>query len=218
MATNEEVVSTNGNALIWSLAGGMALAIPIGYLLAYLVALPLFLGLFFFLLLGLLIGAVMFRLGKAAAPAPRQTLWCIGLTVAVLCWLTGHVAEYRWLPADAAEAVLRNSVTQSVSPERIQQFEQQIHKIAADRIRTFPPGGLLGYWRWRATDGTLELPRMGNDPFYTWPLREKGVIWVVRVVLSLVLVSFTLLSQFLGLAKSPSEIEAADDALPDGRG
>jgi hypothetical protein len=214
MAMNEEVVSANSNALIWSLAGGVALAIPIGYLLAYLAALPLFMGLFFFLLLGLLIGAVMFRLGKAAAPAPRQNLWYIGLAVAVLCWLTGHVAEYRWLPADAAEAVLRNSVTQSVSPERIKLFELEIHKIAADRIRTFSPGGLLGYWRWRATDGTLELPRIGNDPPYTWSLREKGVIWVVRVALSLVLVSFTLLSQFLSLAKSPSGIDATDDALP----
>jgi hypothetical protein len=214
MTTNQEVASANSSVLIWSLAGGIVLAIPIGYLLAYLAALPFFLGLFFFLLLGLLIGAVMFRLGKAAIPASRPTLWYIGMTVAVLCWLTGNVAEYRWLPADAAEAVLRNSVTQSVSPDKIHAFEQKIHEIAADRIRTIPPGGLLGYWRWRATDGTLELPRMGNDPLYTWQLREKGIIWVVRVLLSLVLVSFTLLSQFLGLSKLPSDTETADDAAP----
>jgi hypothetical protein len=216
MAINEETTGPGNRPLIWSLAVGIALGIPAGHLLAYLVALPAFLGLFFFLWLGLVIGAAMFRLGKAAVPAPKQSLYVIGLTVSVLAWMSGLVSEYRMLPGEVADAVRRNSVTQSASRDQIQQFEQKVRGEVLDHLRKqYPPGGLVGYWRWRTTDGSMKFARMGDGSLYPYEIRQRGIIWLVRVILSLVLISFTILSQFLGLARLPSKVDADSVATED---
>ncbi len=205
----------NRGWLGWSLAGGIALGVPSGWLLAYLAALPALLGLFFFLLIGLLIGAVMFRLGKPAAPVPRGMLRPIGMAVALLVWVTGLLAEYRWFPEHAAAEVVRNSVIQSIPPSEVKQFENKMRREALDRLRAdYPPGGFIGYLRWAAIDGQMSLPRMKDQSRYLYKLRQKRVIWVARVVLSLVLFTFALQSQFFGLAprKPVAEDETSEGA------
>ena len=197
----------------WSLAVGVALGLPTGWLLAYLAALPAFLGQFFDLLLGLLIGAAMYRLGRPAAPVPRGHLWAVGGLVAGLVWLTTLAAQYHWFPDDAAQAVIRNSISSSMNTEDLQKFMAGTRRYALDQLREkYPPGGFLGYIRWAATNRQMEIPRPGKEPPFLYHIRGTLVIWYLQLFLSLSFLLFAIESQLLGLAKIDGEAkhDAAD--------
>jgi hypothetical protein len=201
----------------WSLAGGVVLGLPIGWLLAYLGALPAFLGLFFDLLLGLIIGATMYRLGRRAAPVPRGHLWAIGGVVAGLVWLTMLVAQYHWFPDDAARMTLNNSISYSMSLADVQKFEADTRQYALGQLREhYPPGGFLGYIHWAATNRRMDIPRPGGEPPFQYHIPGKAIIWHIQIFLSLAFLLFAIESQILGLSRveGPREpIEA--DGQPD---
>ena len=205
-------------ARIWlSLIVGGLLGLPTGWLLASLAVLPMFLGLFFFLIVGLFIGAAMFRLGKPAAPVPKSTLITIGSIVALTVWGAALFYEFRQLPEDAARTV------RSSFPKRYFDKQDQLRLqnetrdyVLAKLKEDYRPGGFVGYLRWAAAKGTIECPRIFSDDTETHGLYQQGLMWVIRVVLSLLLVGFTLLAQFLGLAQSapsaPSEQQTHAEA------
>ena len=184
----------------WPCLAGLLAGIPAGWLLAYLAALPAFLGLFFYLLFGLLLGAIMVRCGRRAGPVPRPTLWLIGGGIALLVWATGLAAEYWELPRSAEEAVRKSF---------IRSFTRQDRQVLADKTREYvnahlqteyPPGGFLGYLRWAATDGTMDLPRVFSDTTEVFRLPQRRVAWLVRLALGLLFLGGTIMAQLLELA------------------
>ena len=78
--------------MAWALVAGCLLALPVGWLLATLAMLPFFLGLFFCMLFSLLVGAVVYRVGKPAAPQARPLLWMIGIAVGLAVFGVSLVA------------------------------------------------------------------------------------------------------------------------------
>jgi hypothetical protein len=208
--------SPSGGARGWLFVAwgvGIALALPAGWLLAYLSALPAFLGLFFFLLVGLMIGAAMFRLASPARPLPRYSRWVMSVSVASIAWLTGLAVEYRWLPRDAADLAIRRSLRAPAAEQELLRAEIREH-IAEHLASTYPPGGFTGYVRWAATSGKIDVPRLGGDGTVTYQLMLRPSMWIVRTVLSLVLGSFSILSQLLGLerAREPEPAATEEDA------
>lgn len=189
---------------IWlSLIGGCLLGLPIGWLLASLAVLPMFLGLFFFLILGLFIGAAMFRLGKAAAPVPKSILIIIGSIAALTVWGTALVVEYRNLPQDAAQTVRDSFKKHSFAPQDKLRLQNETRDYVLAKLKKdYPPGGFIGYLRWAATKGTIECPRIFSNDTETHTLHQRGPMWIIRVLLSLLLLGFTIFAQFLGLAQS----------------
>ena len=203
---------------IWlSLIGGCLLGLPAGWLLASLAVLPMFLGLFFFLILGLFIGAVMFRLGKAAAPVPKAILIIIGSLVALVIWGTALVVEYRNLPQDAARTVRGSFKNRSFAPQDKLRLRNETGDYVLARLKEdYPPGGFVGYLRWAATKGTIECPRIFSDDTETHALHQRGLMWVIRVLLSLLLLGFTIFAQFLGLTSSPSRSATSANEVENG--
>lgn len=200
----------------WPLRGlvaGAILGIPLGILLAFVGAIPYQLGLFFYLVLGLLIGAVMFRACRSAAPIALNRLQPIGLAVAAIVWLSSLTTEYRTFPREAAEETIKQSLLADASEEEVAALRERAHAEPFEKLRQqYPPGGLLGYMRWAATSGRMELTRHGAEP-YTYTLRgQKRFSWVFRTVVSFILLAFAINSQFTGLAPQPAQGEPQPDS------
>ena len=190
--------------------------------MGFLALLPYFLGLFFFALLGLVVGAVMFRFGRPAAPAGRSTLWLIGGFVAALLCVTGLAAEYHGLIGyrvfghefnDAYRHLRRSFRHRAFTQQELDTLRDETRRHVRAQLRTdYPPGGFLGFVRWAATDGTIECPRIFDNATQTVAIRHRGFTWVVRVLLSLGMLTFSIMSQILGLAEPPKPpgVAAAD--------
>jgi hypothetical protein len=163
----------------------------------------MFLGLFFFLIFGLFIGAVMFRLGRAAAPVSKVKIITIGSLIAVVVWGTALVVEYHQLPQDAARTVRGSFPNRSFVRQDKLRLQNETRDFVFTTLKAdYPPGGFLGYIRWAATSGTMECPRILGDDTETHALHQQGLMWIIRVVISLLLIGFTLIAQFIGLAQS----------------
>lgn len=203
------------------------MGLALGTALAYLSSLPFFLGLFFYLMFGLVIGAVVYRLGASHRPMKTPAVWTVGLATAGLTWLTSLVVEYAGLPGDAAEEVLKSIPGRLDDKERevlrreTRQFVlssfsgRQVEGSMLDMARAFP-----AYVRWVVTDGKLSCPQVYYDSKHTIELgsRRRGWLWAVRSILALVLVSFTIMSQVVGLRRPETPDEAPPAAESPERG
>lgn len=198
----------------WSLLAGLALALPSGWLLAYLAALPFLLGLFFFLLLGLMVGAMIYRVGSTARVASRATLWLLGSSAAFVLVSSSLYTEYRALPRSVEKRV-RDSIFEAPPADQRVKLSQGVRQFVATELDTkYPPGGWVGYLRWAATNGKFTCPRILKASTVEFRLSHRGTLWVVRVVLSLLLVEWAIMSQVLGLkVRTPEEAaEGPDEA------
>jgi hypothetical protein len=160
--------------------------LPLGILLSYAAFLPAMLGLFFFLLFGLVLGAALFRAWEPLRPVPRSRIARAVLAVALFGWVVSLVWEGLTFPhqtsKEAIEQVRREVPGKSAADIRAA-AESAARTFLAER---FPPGGVLGYWRWAATGRRVEIPILGvaqPQPIY---LGHTRAIFLVRVVLSLV--------------------------------
>jgi hypothetical protein len=125
--------------------------------------------------------------------------------------------EYAGLPTDAARQVLA-SIPRRLTAEERADLEQRTRQYIlsefsgrpaegtiGDHIRAFP-----GYLKWVIIDGKLDCPRVVHDSTHPLVLQERGFRWTFRVVISLVLLAFGVMSQVLDLAGSPAEEESAE--------
>ncbi|GMU24382.1 MAG: hypothetical protein AMXMBFR13_44560 [Phycisphaerae bacterium] len=193
---------------------GVLLGLPVGWLLASLAILPFQLGLFFFLLLGLLIGAFMYRAGRPAAPMARPLLWTTGMAVALAIWLTSLLVEYNnAITRDAPKAVRDSMRRTSLTTEQVQELRQgTTQAFSATLKENYAPGGFVGYVRWAATSGEVQLPKVVRSSTTTYQLKQRPISWIIRVVLSLLFMSGAILSQVLGLSQvSPVPDPATED-------
>jgi len=183
----------------WSVVSGLVAGVPAGWLLAYLAALPFLLGLFFFVLLGLVVGAIMYRFGSKAPEPSRALLWSIGTSVALAMLLSSLWAEYRALPTSVSRRV-RDSYYESFTPQRRSELERGVRSFVESELsRKYPPGGLLGYVRWAASNGELSCPRILRPATVEYRLLQRRTLWVLRVGLGLVMLEWTIMAQLLGL-------------------
>ncbi|NLE57946.1 MAG: hypothetical protein GX616_06265 [Planctomycetes bacterium] len=204
----------------WSFVAGCCTGIPSGVILAYLASIPFYLGLFFFLLLGLLIGAIMFRFGSGASPVHPPTLALIGSAVVLLTWGTTLLIEYATLPGLVARRT-EMALFRRLTPEQQAEVAAKIRVHVMSRLLGRPYEGRPAEWlagfpkylRWIARDGTMECPRVVDPTTFTFKLPQSRASWAFRVVLSMALLAFAVLSQYLLLAR-PSKDQTSPDAIP----
>lgn len=202
----------------FSVAAGVVVSVPMGWLLSHAAVLPFLLGLFFYVLFGLLIGATMHRLASPRRPYSR-TVVLVGTTVVVLVgWLVSLGVESHNAPVKmAAEAGDR---TRRIGERTIQEFRADvagsIRRLLDER---YPPGGTLGYARWLLTSGEW---KKGEIAGFNRSLKapQRGFLFAIRVVLSIALLAFGIGSQtfLLRLPRDPAvrAIDRADRTEPSG--
>lgn len=189
----------------WLLARlvSLGLLVAFGFLLARLIWLPFYFGLFFFLVAGLLAGALSFRIARAARPISRSRIlrgiaWLAVLAMIVtLCWEYQHVRATIGAPPKFHEA--RNAAVKAGRPPGY------IKDLASDEFRkglrkAYPPGGPIGYVRWAASSGEMELAVDGTKD--VGAIDQRGAAWVVRTVAALLLMAAGLYASFESL-RSP---------------
>lgn len=208
----------------WSFVAGCCAGLPIGVVLSYVAFIPLYLGLFFFLLFGLLIGAIMFRFGRSAMPVRPGLLLLIAAAVVLIVWATTLVTEYAAFPGFAAARI-----EQSVEQTRRRHLRSEEETEISRQTRPYVMGQLLGrpyeggvvdwlagfprYLRWMAQDGVMSCPRVIEASNYKLVMSQRGRSWAFRLILSMGLLAFSIISQYMLLTK-PMKTRPAPDGSP----
>ena len=219
--------------IVWALAVGVLLGLPVGWLLGILIFLPFMLGLFFYMLFGLLVGAAVYRVAGPAAPVRRPVAFAIGLAVTLLIWCTSLAGEYynvrgysiyrygsqgiAWYPVDGdvTRSVRRWFAYRSFKPEQIAKLRAETRSAFLKELDgKYPPGGFIGFIRWSVVnDKPIRIPRIFSPSFEPCRPPQQGPGWLIRLALSLILLGGATLSQVLGLA-APSAAEAPAASNP----
>jgi len=190
-------VHSDGSARWWlAVATSIVIGLPLAWLLSYAAALPFFIGVFFFVLIGLFVGAVAHRIAAPGRPYHSGAL-AAGTTCIVLAiWGATLFKEARDFPSDMATQA---EAVRDIGDRTLAEFRATVEAEVRQHLATvYPPGGTIGYIRWTVRDGVFER---GEIPSATKKLSaaQRGVVWVVRVVLSVGCLAFGVGSQTLAL-------------------
>ena len=169
----------------------MALTIPLAYLLSIASFLPALLGVFFYILFGLIVSAGLYRVWSPLQPMSRNTVrW--GVTVVVLAgWGGSLVWEGVTFPKDVAKKAI----------EQVVKVEGKTGAdVRADAIRDtnaylaehYPPGGVIGYWRWALVEDEIDIPITGVKAEDSKPIKCGEPTWWVLLRVSLCGIAFSL--------------------------
>lgn len=199
---------------------GVLCALPIGWLLATAALLPFYLGIFFFALFGLILGAVMFRIGLPAAPIAKPALYVGGALVIVVAWVLAMCVEYQHLYPDAVRFVKESH--RSLTAEQITQIEIDTPARVREGLvlQGSRRGGVIGYMCWAARSGRMPVATTPHGHPIVFELRQRPLGWVIRVVVSIALLTFGVLSQISALSAPtpvPEKEEAPAQDAPDAR-
>lgn len=188
--------------LVWGIVAGMACGVPLSYLLCHGATLPGMLGLFFFILFGLVIGAAMFRVWAPLRPLTSATIGTGIALVVLVAWGGSLVWEGIVFPSDVAKEAVKQVV-------KIQgKTGGDVRAGAAGAVREYlaqhyPPGGVIGYWRWAMAEKAIEIPIMGARNPKPIPYSGNGWMFIARVVLCGVGLTLAIYSQVRPLSNSP---------------
>lgn len=193
--TSGETVRGHGRWWL-GVAVGLAVSLPLSWLLSYAGALMFYLGIFFFALFGLIIGAATFRVASVTRPYRRKHV-IIGTTMLVLVpWSLSMLKEGRDFPNDvAARTVQERSLDLKGNPVAAHR-EIVTSDVRAYLRKQYPPGGILGYMHWVVVDGKISKTDVSSLA-KNWHHGQSGFVWVVRVILSLALLTFGVATQTL---------------------
>ena len=172
----------------WSaVVAGVAVSLPLGWLLSYGAALIMLLGVFFFLLFGLVIGAVMCRVAAPARPLPVARIRFGVVVVVSVCWGVSFAVEVAEFPGDKAKeaigrvAVLPDGMTVEAFKTDVERF---VRGILKDK---YGGSGALGYARWVLSSSRMDYPvETMRHPIQLRPVQHRWW-WAIRVLLSIVL-------------------------------
>lgn len=190
--------------------------LPIGALLCYAALLPFFIGLFYFMLFGLLLGAVLYRVGQRGRPMSKRTVMAGVAVVVAVIWATSLLTEAYDFPGQVAaysyEKIRR--LPEGMTPDDF--LRESGREVARHLAEQYAPGGVLGYVRWAATSSRIDPPVAHlRRPFVA---NQKRWWWVLRVVLSVVLLSYGVHTQVAPLTRLPDADNRAGAAgNPPGR-
>lgn len=175
--------------LIVAVSVGCILAAGAGVLLSYVAFLMAYLGLFFYALFGLLIGTVTWRIASPAAPFNRTAVIFSTTLIVVTGLGVSWAFEITGLPRDMAHQALEKLRTLPEGQTKQQYMagvEARVRSVLAER---YPPGGAAGYIRWIMDTGRFEPGTFeGIDVALFRP--QRRYVWLVRVGLSVLLLSF----------------------------
>ncbi len=195
------------SALIATLIG-----IPFILLLMYCAWLPLLMGMYFFILGGMLIGAIWFRLAAHIRPVPtgavRLRMFAMLAVLVAIYMLSEYKVKIGHLDRDMSELTIRMRSVNSLAERQAREQEAADH--VQQSLRKYGPGP-IGYWAWAATDG--KVPPMAR---YTGKesiaLPQRRAFYVMRVVVSIVLLWYGLRIMVKDLAKPDEPVEIVEDA------
>ena len=193
-----------GGGRWWLAVGsGVAVSLPLGWLLSYGASLPFMLGLFFFALFGLVIGAVVYRVGLAARPVPSMQIRLGTAVVIIMCFGISLAKEARDYPIDMADYVSR---TVQLLPDDMTSDDLKTDVVAfiqSTLRERYGSDGTIGYVRWALASGRLEYPvATMTDSLVLTPAQNR-FWWIFRVLASAVLLTFGIYSQTALLGKPP---------------
>ncbi|MFH0982838.1 MAG: hypothetical protein V2A79_15050 [Planctomycetota bacterium] len=184
---------------------GVLLAIPLGLLLSYAAFLVAMLGLFYFVLFGLLIGGAIYRVWLPLRPLAPRTVK-LGVAVAVLAgWGGSLVWEGLTFPSQVAKDAIKQVVK---LPEKTDP-EVRADDVRSDAARAarrflaerYPPGGVIGYWRWAMAEKTIAIPITGATNPRPLRYRTNGGMFMARVILSGLAFTLAVYSQVAPLSR-----------------
>jgi hypothetical protein len=199
--------------VLLALIVGAIIALGLGMtLLSWALSLMFMLGLFFFMLFGLLIGACMFRAASRSRPVPRSRVVLISVLVAVVGWATALAKEATDFPANFIYRVLEKpnpGQPKLYVPKNSYQLvhDETEHFIRNYLSREYPPGGILGYFRYALSNATIKLDLPSQGRVYSIKPYVPRWVWCVRVLLALPLLFLTIYSVTAGLTRLPSGSE-----------
>lgn len=190
-------IARKGSPARWCVAVvvGAVLMLPFSWLLSHGALLPFFLGVFFFVLFGLIVGATMHRVASLTRPYSSRML-LTGTSVVVAIGMVVSVwQESRDCPLKLArDAAARTRLLGDRSVEEFKDFVAKSWRTYV--LERYPPGGLTGYIRWVVRSG--EIPKGTIDGVAISLVRpQRGLTWILRVVLSAGLLAFGIGSQTL---------------------
>lgn len=204
----------------WLLATctGLLIGVPVSGLLSLAGLLPMYLGPFFFLLFGLAVGAGIFRVAKPLRPVSVVAIACSAAVVITATFVGALSLECAQLGPHAARMVAKK--TRQLPPGVTSaEFRASVSRRTRQHLaEDFPPGGLIGYVRWAATDGRFEFESPRARPQKVpYVFTQSNIGWTLRVVASFLLLVGGVLSQVLPLRRSdavPEEAPASPPAEP----
>lgn len=199
---------------IRALIAGLIVAVALGLtLLTAALSLMFMLGLFFYMLFGLLVGAVMFRFGARSRPMPRGRVVAITAVVALAAWSTSLAKEAHDFPDDFANKIMSDAksgrVRLYIPPENgVAQVHNELHDFIVHHLaEVYPPGGMLGYFRYAAAGATIELDIPSQLRTLTIKPRVAPWVWWTRGLLALPLFFLTTYSVTAGLCRQATPAE-----------
>ena len=194
---------------------GIATGLLLSALLSYAALLPFYLGLFFFLLFGLMIGAAVYRVAHVARPLPVGPL-IIGTTaVALITFIAALQFEWMQLGRHCGNWTIKQ--VRQLPPDRTADDikHHASHAMTTHLAEQYPPGRLLGYVRWAATNGSFrfDAPPGTHPAKLSYRLSQSSPGWIFRVTFCLSLLLAGVFSQTWPL-RHPESPAAEDDPDP----
>ena len=180
-----------------AVAVGMLISLPFAWLLSYAATLPFFIGLFFFVLFGLIIGATMHRTAAPGRPYARPVLLTGTSIVILFGWTVALANESHDFPSDMADYAVGKA--RDIGDRTVDEYHAAVAGQVREHLRSsYAPGGTIGYVRWALTSGEIRAGEL-QDVKIKLGQSQRRYSWAIRVVLSLVLLSFGIGSQTLPL-------------------
>ena len=196
-AENTSGETAGGHGRWWlGVVVGLAISLPLSWLLSYAGALMFYLGLFFFALFGLIIGAATFRVACVAQPYRKKHL-IAGTTMLVLVpWSLSMLKEGRDFAGDVAARTVQEKSLDLKGNTVAAHRNIVTSDVRAYLSEQYSPGGIRGYMLWVVLDGKISKTEVSSLA-KNWHHGQSGFVWVVRVILSLGLLTFGVATQTL---------------------
>jgi len=186
---------------------GAVVSIPLAWLLSFAALFPFLLGLFFFILFGLIVGAVTYRFASKGRPYGQATILMGTSLIVATGWALSLLKEGWDFPTDMAAETVR--LSRDLGGMSAAEYRKRVASdIRTHLVERYPPGGAFGYMRWALVSGEI---KKGEIPLVHRTLRREqhGVLWGVRVVLSLGLFAFGVASQTFPLRRTSDTSRSA---------
>lgn len=197
-------------ALARSAAIVTLMGVPLMVLLMYCAWLPFLMGMYFFLLGGLLLGGIWWRMARSIRPAPRRAVYGTMLMM-LSAWTLVYLGSESLVKPRHFARDMANYTTHRVRV-RSEQERHQRHVDARAHVygvlASYGPGP-IGYWAWVLADGTMAPMAPYGDEATLMKLPQRQGVWLVRVLASLLLLTYGLRLQAKELTRPEEPANAA---------
>ncbi len=172
---------------------------------SHLANLVFYLGLFFFMLFAVITGSTLFRLLSSFERVPKHMVNTAGALCVVLAWSGALVLEASYLPQDAYKKCLQSPrlrrLPEGATAADLDEIPRQARQYLIDN---YGSNLTLAYLRWELQAGELEINLEGISQPLSYQRSQRRIGFGLRLVVSLVLVTYGMFSQLSALKKLPT--------------